>query len=88
MKKTEGPSTIIEYLGLTIDTVNMLIKIPEKKFNIKLLSYRKKVTLKKLQSICGSLAFCAKALPAGRALVVVCICYYQGFKTTLCGKCF
>ena len=31
-EKTEGPSTIIEYLGLTIDTVNMLIKIPEKKF--------------------------------------------------------
>jgi rubredoxin len=30
-EKTEGPSTIIEYLGLAIDTVNMLIKIPEKK---------------------------------------------------------
>lgn len=77
-EKTEGPSTIIEYLGLAIDTVNMLIKIPEKKVQdllkkIKLLSYRKKVTLKELQSICGSLAFCAKALPAGRALVVVCI---------------
>jgi hypothetical protein len=71
-EKTEGLSTIIEYLGLTIDTVNMLIKIPEKKVQdllkkIKLLSYRKKVTLKELQSICGSLAFCAKALPAGRA---------------------
>jgi hypothetical protein len=71
-EKTEGPSTIIEYLGLAIDTVNMLIKIPEKKVQdllkkIKLLSYRKKVTLKELQSICGSLAFCAKALPADRA---------------------
>jgi hypothetical protein len=59
-EKTEGPSTIIEYLGLAIDTVNMLIKIPEKKVQdllkkIKLLSYRKKVTLKELQSICGSL---------------------------------
>jgi hypothetical protein len=30
-EKTEGPSTIIEYLGLTIDTVNKMIKIPEKK---------------------------------------------------------
>ena len=30
-EKAEGPSTIIDYLGLTIDTVNMLIKIPEKK---------------------------------------------------------
>jgi hypothetical protein len=43
-EKTEGPCTIIEYLGLTIDTVNMLIKIPEKKVQdllkkIKLLSY-------------------------------------------------
>lgn len=43
-EKTEGPSTIIEYLGLTIDTVNMLIKNPEKKVQdllkkIKLFSY-------------------------------------------------
>ena len=71
-EKTEGPSTIIEYLGLTIDTVNMLIKNPEKKVQdllkkIKLFSYGKKVTLKELQSMCGSLAFCAKALPAGRS---------------------
>jgi hypothetical protein len=52
-EKTEGPSTIIEYLGITIDTVNMLIKIPEKKGQdllkkIKLLSYWKKVKLKEL----------------------------------------
>jgi hypothetical protein len=72
-EKREGPSTIIEYVGLAIDTVNMLIKIPEKKVQdllkkIKLLSYRKKVTLKELQSICGSLAFCAKALPAGHVV--------------------
>jgi hypothetical protein len=26
-----------------------------------------KITLRQLQSLCGSLAFCAKALPAGRA---------------------
>jgi hypothetical protein len=73
MKKTEGFSTIIEYLGLTIDTVNMLIKIPEKKVQdllkkIKLFSYSKKVTLKELQSMCCSLACCAKTLPAGRAV--------------------
>ncbi|VDI63102.1 Hypothetical predicted protein [Mytilus galloprovincialis] len=30
-EKTEGPTTLIEYLGLTIDTVNMLVKIPHKK---------------------------------------------------------
>ena len=77
-EKTEGPSTIIEYLGLTIDTVNMLIKIPEKKVQdllkkIKLLSYRKKVTLKELQSICGSLAFVQRDCLQVALLVVVCI---------------
>jgi len=71
-EKTEGPSTVIEYLGLTIDTINMLIKIPDKKIKelligIETLLSKKKVTLKELQSICGSLAFCTKALPAGRA---------------------
>jgi hypothetical protein len=71
-EKTEGLSTIIEYLDLTIDTVNMLIKIPAKKVQdrlkkIKLFSYSKNVTWKELQSMCDSLACCAKALPAGRA---------------------
>jgi hypothetical protein len=31
------------------------------------LNFHKKVTLKQLQSLCGSLAFCTRALPAGRA---------------------
>ena len=71
-EKTEGPTTLIDYLGLTIDTVKMLIKIPDKKVKellekITRLASMKKVTLKELQSICGSLAFCTKALPAGRA---------------------
>jgi hypothetical protein len=30
-------------------------------------SNRKKITLRQLQSLCGSLACCARALPAGRA---------------------
>lgn len=29
--KTEGPSTVIVYLGLIIDTIHMLIKIPDNK---------------------------------------------------------
>ena len=57
-KKTEGPANIIEYLGLTIDTINKRIK------DILLLP---KIKLKELQSICGLLAFCVKAIPAGRA---------------------
>ena len=47
----------------------MLIKIPDEIFlelksKIKFVLGRKKVTL---QSLCGSLVFCSKALPAGRA---------------------
>jgi RNA polymerase-interacting CarD/CdnL/TRCF family regulator len=30
-EKTEGPTTILEYLGLTIDTQNMVVKIPADK---------------------------------------------------------
>ena len=29
--KTVGPTTVLEYLGLTIDTVNMLVKKPDDK---------------------------------------------------------
>jgi hypothetical protein len=48
------------------------MKIPhdfflELKSKIKFVLGRKKVTLRDLQSLCGSLAFCSKALPAGRA---------------------
>jgi hypothetical protein len=66
-EKTEGPTTILEYLGLTIDTQNMVVKIPTDKVKelldqIKTVASAKKVTLKQLQSLCGLLAFCTKAL--------------------------
>jgi hypothetical protein len=67
-EKTEGPTTILEYLGLTIDTQNMVVKIPADKVKellnqIKTVASAKKVTFKQLQSLCGLLAFCTKALP-------------------------
>ena len=70
--KTEGPSTRKTYLGLLIDTEKMLIQIPDEKvqellYFLNEASKRKKITLRQLQSLCGSLAFCARALPAGRA---------------------
>ena len=63
----------MEYLGLTIDTREMTVKIPDKKMKellvlIREVAFSKKVTLKKLQSLCGVLAFCTRAIPAGRAL--------------------
>ena len=57
---------VLEYLELTIDTVNMLVKIPDDKIlELKEKTYfvlkSKKVTLKVLQSIVGSLACCTRA---------------------------
>lgn len=71
-EKTEGPTCVMEYLGLTIDTQEMTVKIPDKKLKellvlIREVAFSKKVTLKKLQSLCGVLAFCTRAIPAGRA---------------------
>ena len=64
-EKTEGPCTKLHYLGLLIDTEKMLIQIPEDKVldlksKIDYALSRKKITLKELQSLCGSLAFCSK----------------------------
>ena len=72
-EKTEGPKTIIEYLGLTIDTDIFLNKIPidkivELKLNLLFVLNKKKVTLKELQSLAGSLACCTRALTAGRTV--------------------
>ena len=71
-EKTEGPTTKLHYLGFLIDTEKMLITILDEIFlelksKIKFVLGRKKVTLRDLQSLCGSLVFCSKALPAGRA---------------------
>jgi hypothetical protein len=70
-EKTEGPMTKMEYLGLTLDTIEMWVKIPDNKVQellkqINLIAYSKKVTLKQLQSLCGILAFCSRALPDRR----------------------
>jgi hypothetical protein len=49
----------------------MCVQIPDNKVQellkqINLVAFSKKVTLKQLQSLCGILAFCSRALPAGR----------------------
>ena len=52
----------------------MTVNIPDKKMKelpvlvlIREVAFSKKVTLKKIQSLCGVLAFCTRAIPAGRA---------------------
>lgn len=72
--KTEGPTTNITYLGLGIDTVSQTLFIPHDKVTslndqLRDLCNRKKITLQQLQSLCGLLAFCGRALPAARAFI-------------------
>ena len=62
-EKTVGPVTCMDYLGLTIDTENLIVRIPDDKLKellkqINFVAFSKKVTLKQLKSLCGILAFC------------------------------
>lgn len=71
--KTEGPTTVLVFLGLEIDTDKREIRIPgEKVCALKellnnFLSKKSKISLKELQSFTGILAFCSRAIPAARA---------------------
>jgi hypothetical protein len=56
----------MEYLGLTIDTREMTVKIPKKKMK-ELLVLIREVAFSKKVTLCGILAFCTRAIPAGRA---------------------
>lgn len=73
-EKTEGPTTCMTYLGYQLDTIRLQISIPKVKVE-NLLSLidaalpLKKITLKNLQSLTGSLQFCAKAMPSARAFI-------------------
>ena len=71
--KTAGPTTKLTYLGFEIDTLDMVIRIPQHKVDslIQLVSdflSRKKVTLKELQSLVGMLNFFSRAIRCSRAL--------------------
>lgn len=72
--KVEGPSTSIRFLGLVVDTVAMQVRIPEDKLSdLKqlvtdtLTRYKKKITLRQLQSLLGKLNFACRAVVPGRA---------------------
>jgi hypothetical protein len=72
--KTVGPVTCLLYLGLELDSISMEIRVPRDKV-INLLHQindallLRKITLQQLQSLTGSLAFCAKAMPSARAFI-------------------
>ncbi|XP_052220819.1 uncharacterized protein LOC127837617 isoform X1 [Dreissena polymorpha] len=70
-EKTDGPTTILTFLGLILDTNKMEIRIPKPKLQqvrekIEALVSKQKATLKEIQSLIGSLNFCCRAIPLGR----------------------
>ena len=72
--KTVGPSNIITFLGFIIDTVLMMVRIPEEKLQklrnlLQPLLYKKKVSLKDLESLTGLMAYYSRAIPSSRAFI-------------------
>jgi hypothetical protein len=73
-EKTEGPVTEIVFLGLQINTQKQTVTIPMDKLEemvqkIKTMLKQKKVTLKQIQSMIGSLNFAYRAVAPGRAFL-------------------
>lgn len=72
--KTEGPKTLLTFLGLGIDTINMKVIIPTEKVEklkcgILRIINCKKIKVKEFESIIGLMAFCARAIPSSRAFM-------------------
>jgi hypothetical protein len=72
--KTVGPTCIIEYLGFTIDTILMKVKIPEEKLcrlrtELEFHVSKHKITIKELESVSGLMSFCSRAIPSARAFI-------------------
>ena len=69
--KSEGPTQVIEFFCLTIDTIQMVVRIPKDKMQDLTLMLihiirKHKATTAELKSLAGKLNFIAKAVPAGR----------------------
>lgn len=73
-EKTEGPSTTLQFAGITLDTISMEARLPADKLqkcNAQLLDMhkRRKTTLKELQSLIGLLNFTCSVVLPGRAFL-------------------
>lgn len=72
--KTEGPSTVIEFLGIVLDSSKMEARLPQDKLErlrdeLKSWWQKKAATLVELQSLIGTLNFACKVIPPGRAFL-------------------
>jgi len=73
-KKTVGPTFVLEYLGIILDTQNMQAHLPTDKVNriiafIKLVLSKKSVTRNELEQLLGHLNFATRVILPGRAFV-------------------
>lgn len=73
-EKTEGPTEVLVFLGLELDSNHMLVRIPASKIQeliqkIEEVLLHPKTTLKKMQSLIGSLNFCCRAITIGRPFI-------------------
>ena len=69
--KTQGPATVLESMGIILDSVRMEARLPAGKIERLRVAFasfkaRKSCTLKELQSLIGTLNFACKVIPPGR----------------------
>ncbi|CAG2219551.1 unnamed protein product [Mytilus edulis] len=73
-KKTVGPSCVLEYLGIVLDTVNMQARLPQDKVKritdfITLILSKKSCTRKELEQLLRHLNFATRVILLGRSFV-------------------
>ncbi len=73
-EKMEGPTTCIEFLGITLDSVRLEARLPQDKLqdlhsSLAEWEARQTCTKQQLKSLIGTLSFAAKAVPAGRTFL-------------------
>ena len=74
LEKREGPTTVIEFLGIELDTQLMEIRLPEKKLvslrqELERWTSRRACTKRQLLSLIGRLAHACKVVPPGRTFL-------------------
>ena len=72
--KTEGPSRLITFLGIELDSKAMEARLPPDKLssyatNIQKLANDKTINLRSLKSVIGQLTFSTSVVPSGRAFL-------------------
>ena len=80
-EKPEGPTEVLCFLGLELDSIHMVVRIPRDKIEELVeknhvnsdkthILTKQKVTLRQMQSLIGSLNFCCRAIIPGRLFLV------------------